>query len=296
MTAASAEKGRAIVLGGKTGLLGRPLCAALLASGFAVSPTTRSELDPFDADAVARAIEAFDATHLFNTVAYTAVDAAEDDKAEAYRLNRDLPGLLARACDAAKVMFVHYSTDFVFGGDADKPYREEDPTDPRSVYGASKLAGEKAILEAGTLKYQILRTAWLFGPGKKNFVDTILNLARTREELKVVSDQIGSPTCTLDLAGWSADLAATGKTGVFHAVGSGHASWCELAAEAVIAAGIHCRVLPIPSSAYPQKAWRPRYSALSNAKLAEAIGRTPRPWVQSLREYVYSQAQAHTSD
>ncbi len=292
MSAPAAAKGRAIVLGGKTGLLGRPLTAALEAAGFAVSPTTRSELDPFDAGAVARALEAFEATHLFNTVAYTAVDAAEEEADAAYRLNRDLPALLARACDAAGATFVHYSTDFVFGGDADRPYTEEDPTDPRSVYGASKLAGEKAILETGILRCQILRTAWLFGPGKKNFVDTILNLARSREQLKVVADQVGSPTSTLDLAGWSADLAAVGRPGIYHAVGSGQASWCELAAEAVTAAGLPCRVLPIPSSDYPQKAWRPRYSVLSNAKLAEAIGRVPRPWVQSVREYVYSQAQS----
>ncbi|MEL7638640.1 MAG: dTDP-4-dehydrorhamnose reductase [Solidesulfovibrio sp.] len=286
------KKGRAIVLGGKTGLLGRPLTAALEAAGFAVMPTTRGDLDPFDTGAVARALHAFEATHLFNTVAYTAVDAAEDDVEAAYRLNRDLPGLLARACGPAKATLVQYSTDFVFDGEATAPYTEEDPTDPRSVYGASKLAGERAILEAGLPDYQILRTAWLYGPGKKNFVATILGLARTRPELSVVADQVGSPTGTLDLAGWSADLAATGKTGIFHAVGSGQASWCELAAEAVAAAGLPCRVLPIPSSGYPQKAWRPRYSVLANAKLAAAIGRTPRPWRQSLREYVYSQEQA----
>lgn len=287
MSETTPEKGRAIVLGGQTGLLGRPLTKALTDAGFAVLPTTRSELDPFDAAAVSRALADFSATHLFNTVAYTAVDAAEDDAAEAYRLNRDLPALLAKACDAAKAMLVHYGTDFVFSGEKDAPYTEEDPTDPQSVYGASKLAGEQAILETGLLKYQILRTAWLFGPGKKNFVSTILRLAKGREELRVVGDQVGSPTYTLDLAGWSADLAATGRTGIFHAVGSGQASWCELAAEAVIAAGLPCRVVSIASSEYPQKAKRPKFSVLSTTKLAEAIGREPRPWVQTVREYVY---------
>jgi len=288
------ETGRAIILGGKTGLLGRPLTQALAGAGFAVLPTTRSELDPFDAAAVDKALADFGATHLFNTVAYTAVDAAEDDVSGAYRLNRDLPARLARACGAAKAMLVHYSTDFVFSGDADAPYTEEDATGPRSVYGASKLAGEKAILDSGLLEYQILRTAWLFGPGKKNFVATILGLAREREELRVVGDQVGSPTYTLDLAGWSADLTLKGPVGIFHAVGTGHGSWCELAAEAVAAAGLSCRVVSIPSSEYPQKAYRPRYSVLSTAKLAEAIGRAPRPWVQTVREYVYSQM--HTED
>jgi len=287
MSGAASETGRAIVLGGKTGLLGRPLVAALERAGFAVWGTTRSELDPFDAGAVARGLDDFAATHLFNTVAYTAVDAAEDDVPGAYRLNRDLPALLARACGRTGTLFVHYSTDFVFDGTRDTPYAEEDPTCPQSVYGASKLAGEQAILDAGLARYQILRTAWLYGPGKKNFVATILGLAATRPELRVVADQIGSPTYTLDLAGWSADLAATGKTGLFHAVGSGQASWCELAAEAVAAAGHPCRVLPIASSEYPQKARRPAYSVLANTKLAGAIGREPRPWIQTVREYVY---------
>lgn len=286
---AEKETGRAIVLGGKTGLLGRSLVNALSDIGFTVRPTTRGELDPFDAAAVAGALETFKATHLFNTVAYTAVDAAEDDIEEAYRLNRDLPALLAKACGQAGAMFIHYSTDFVFNGAKTSPYMEEDPTDPQSVYGASKLAGEQAILELGLPKYQILRTAWLFGPGKKNFVATILKLAKDREVLRVVGDQIGSPTFTPDLAGWSADLAVTGATGLFHTVGAGEASWCDLAAEAVIAAGLPCRVVPIPSSDYPQKAKRPAYSVLSNAKLTEAIGREPRPWIQTVREYVYGQ-------
>uniref|UniRef100_I2PZU8 dTDP-4-dehydrorhamnose reductase n=1 Tax=Desulfovibrio sp. U5L TaxID=596152 RepID=I2PZU8_9BACT len=292
MSGDAGEKGRAIVLGGKTGLLGRPLTQALAEAGFAVRPTTRTELDPFDTEAVSRALADFSATHLFNTVAYTAVDAAEDDADAAYRLNRDLPAGLARACDTARAMLVHYSTDFVFRGDKATPYTEEDPTGPESVYGASKLAGERAILETGLLRYQILRTAWLYGPGKKNFVATILGLAATREELRVVGDQIGSPTSTLDLAGWSAELAATGKSGIFHAVGSGHASWCELAAEAVSVAGLPCRVVSIPSSQYPQKAKRPAYSVLSTAKLAGTIGREPRPWVQAVRDYVYSQEQS----
>jgi dTDP-4-dehydrorhamnose reductase len=289
MSGQTHKEKRAIVLGGKTGLLGRPLAKALTDAGFAVLATTRSELDPFDASAVAGALQSFAATHLFNTIAYTAVDAAEDDPEEAYRLNRDLPALLGKACGDARAMFVHFSTDFVFNGEKGRPYTEEDQTAPESVYGASKLAGEQAILDLGLLKYQILRTAWLFGPGKKNFVATILGLAKDREELRVVGDQIGSPTFTMDLAGWSADLAATGKTGLFHAVGSGQASWCELAAEAVAAADLHCRVVSIPSSDYPQKAKRPSYSVLSTTKLAEAIGRQPRPWVQTVREYVYGE-------
>lgn len=287
-----AKAPRAIVLGGLTGLVGRPLSRVMEEAGFAVLPTTRTILDPFDMEAVAREIERFEATHVVNTVAYTAVDAAEDEADEAYRLNRDLPGRLARVCRKAGATLVHLSTDFVFDGSKGTPYVEDDAPNPESVYGASKLAGERAILDSGLGAFQILRTAWLYGPGKKNFVATILGLAKTREELKVVADQIGSPTYTLDLAGWIADLARTEAAGIFHAVGSGQASWCELAAEAVAASGLPCRVLPIPSDAYPQKAKRPPYSVLDNAKLAAAIGRAPRAWTITVREYVYELMQA----
>jgi dTDP-4-dehydrorhamnose reductase len=290
----SAETGRAIVLGGKTGLLGRPLAEALTRAGFTVWATTRSELDPCDRAAVAKGLADFGASHLFNTVAYTAVDKAEDEPEAAYQLNRDLPLLLGQACGEADVAFVHYSTDFVFDGTKKSPYTEEDATNPQSVYGASKLAGEQAVLALGLPKVQILRTAWLYGPGKKNFVATILHLARGRDVLRVVHDQIGSPTYTLDLAGWSADLARTGATGIFHAAGSGEASWCELATEAVIAAALPCRVVPITSAEYPQKATRPPYSVLDTDKLARTIGREPRPWIQCVREYVYALSPAST--
>lgn len=288
---AGTPAGRAIILGGQTGLVGRPLTRILAAAGYAVLPTTRTELDPFDAEAVARAIESFEATHLFNTVAYTAVDAAEDDRDAAHRLNGFLPGLLARECRPTGTRLVHLSTDFVFDGTGHVPYREDDPVNPQSVYGASKLAGERAILDSGLTDFQILRTAWLYGPGKKNFVATMLGLAKDREELRVVADQIGSPTYTVDLAGWMKDLAGTEARGIFHAVGSGQASWCELAAEAVAASGLACRVTPITSDQYPQKAKRPPYSVLDNHKLATAIGRTPRTWGVTVREYVYEQMQ-----
>jgi len=287
-----AKAPRAIVLGGLTGLVGRPLSAIMEQAGFAVLPTTRTVLDPFDMEAVAREIEGFEATHVVNTVAYTAVDAAEDDADEAYRVNRDLPGRLARVCRNTSATLVHLSTDFVFDGSKGAPYVEDDAPNPESVYGASKLAGERAILDSGLAAFQILRTAWLYGPGKKNFVATILGLAKDREELKIVADQIGSPTYTLDLTGWITDLARTDAAGIFHAVGSGQASWCDLAAEAVTASGLPCRVLPIPSDAYPQKAKRPPYSVLDNAKLAAAIGRAPRAWTITVREYVYEQMQA----
>jgi len=276
-----------IVLGGVTGLLGVPLTHALRQSGHAVLPTTRATLDPFDREAVRAAVAEFQADWIVNTIAYTAVDKAEDEPDEAARVNRVLPGNLARICMEAGVGLVHYSTDFVFDGKKTSPYLETDPVDPQSVYGRTKLAGERAILETGLERYLILRTAWLFGPGKTNFVEKILGFAKTRDVLKVVHDQIGSPTFTPDLAANTSALLATGATGLFHLVNSGRASWCELASEAVSTAGINCEVLPITSKDYPQKARRPAYSVLDTGKFAAAVGHAPRPWIQALREYVY---------
>jgi len=278
---------KVIVLGGVTGLLGVPLTQALRQAGHAVLPTTRGTLDPFDREAVVAAVRAFAADWIVNTIAYTAVDKAEDEPDEAARLNRVLPGNLARICQETGAGLVHYSTDFVFDGKKTSPYAETDPVDPQSVYGKTKLAGERAILEVGLEKHLILRTAWLFGPGKTNFVEKILGFAKTRDVLKVVHDQIGSPTSTADLSGMTVDLLQAGATGLFHTVNSGRASWCELASEAVSTAGINCEVLPITSAEYPQKAKRPAYSALDTGRFAAAVGHAPRPWIQALREYVY---------
>jgi dTDP-4-dehydrorhamnose reductase len=282
--------GRVIVLGGVTGLLGVPLTAALRRAGHEVMPTTRAVLDPFDREAVLAAVRAFGADWIVNTIAYTAVDKAEDEPEEAARLNRTLPGILARACLETGAGLAHYSTDFVFDGKKTSPYLETDPVDPQCVYGRTKLAGERAIQDSGLEKHLILRTAWLFGPGKTNFVEKILGFARTRDVLKVVHDQIGSPTSTLDLSEMTVDLLRAGVTGLFHTVNAGRASWCELASEAVSTAGINCEVLPITSAEYPQKAKRPAYSALDTARLAAAVGHCPRPWIQALRDYVYGLA------
>jgi dTDP-4-dehydrorhamnose reductase len=278
---------KVIVLGGVTGLLGVPLTQALRQAGHEVLPTTRGTLDPFDREAVVAAVRAFAADWIVNTIAYTAVDKAEDEPDEAARLNRVLPGNLARICQETGAGLVHYSTDFVFDGKKTSPYAETDPVDPQSVYGKTKLAGERAILEVGLEKHLILRTAWLFGPGKTNFVEKILGFAKTRDVLKVVHDQIGSPTFTGDLSGMTVDLVQAGATGLFHTVNSGRASWCELASEAVSTAGINCEVLPITSAEYPQKAKRPAYSVLDTGRFAAAVGHAPRPWIQALREYVY---------
>jgi dTDP-4-dehydrorhamnose reductase len=278
----------AIVLGGKTGLLGQALSAALTGRGWTVHAPGRADLDLFDRPAVEAYIAQTGAHVLFNTVAYTKVDQAEDEPAEAARLNRQLPLLLGKAARTTGTALIHYSTDFVFNGKKTTPYNTQDQTDPRSVYGQTKLQGERELLSLNLPGLLIIRTSWLFGPCKINFVTRILELAATRPELSVVHDQVGSPSYTPDLAVNSLALFESGATGLFHLANSGRASWCELATEAVQCAALPCRIKPITSAEYPQKAYRPAYSVLDLSAFTAATGITPRPWVQALREFLFS--------
>jgi dTDP-4-dehydrorhamnose reductase len=279
---------RAVVLGGKTGLLGQALCMAMARRGWSVNAPGRDELDLFDRPAVEEYLARTGADVLFNTVAYTKVDQAENEPAEASRLNRQLPLILGKAAQTVGVPLVHYSTDFVFSGRKTSPYTPEDQPAPCSVYGQTKLQGERELLALGLSNLLIIRTAWLFGPCKTNFVTRILELAASKTDLSVVHDQIGSPSYTPDLAANSLALLDTGATGIFHLANAGQASWCELATEAVRGADLSCRIKPIPSSEYPQKACRPAYSVLDLAAFTAATGIAPRTWLQALREFLFS--------
>ena len=278
----------AVVLGGKTGLLGQALSMAMIRQGWNVHAPRRDELDLFDRPAVEAYLARTGADVLFNTVAYTKVDQAEDEPAEASLLNRQLPLMLGKTALSAGVRFVHYSTDFVFNGKKTSPYTPKDLPAPCSVYGQTKLQGERELLALGLPGLLIIRTSWLFGPCKINFVTRILELAASRPELSVVHDQIGSPSYTPDLATNSLALLDTGATGIFHLANAGQASWCELATEAVRGADLPCRIKPIPSSEYPQKACRPAYSVLDLSAFTAATGIAPRPWLQALREFLFS--------
>ncbi|SFJ43658.1 dTDP-4-dehydrorhamnose reductase [Desulfomicrobium apsheronum] len=278
----------AVVLGGKTGLLGQALCMALSRRGWTVNAPGRDELDLFERPAVEEYLARTEAAVVFNTVAYTKVDQAEDEPAEASRLNRQLPLVLGKAVRNAGVALVHYSTDFVFNGRKTSPYAPGDQPAPGSVYGQTKLQGERELLALDLPSLLIIRTSWLFGPCKTNFVTRILELAATRPELSVVHDQIGSPSYTPDLAAGSLALLDKGATGIFHLANAGQASWCELATEAVRGADLACRIKPIPSSEYPQKACRPAYSVLDLSAFTAVTGIAPRPWLQALREFLFS--------
>ncbi|MCC6720312.1 MAG: dTDP-4-dehydrorhamnose reductase [Acetobacteraceae bacterium] len=228
-----------------------------------------------------------------NAAAHTAVDRAETDAAAAWRANRDGPAVLAAYCGAAGVPLIHISTDFVFDGAKGAPYAEDDATSPASVYGASKLAGEAAVL-AACPRAIILRTSWVYAASGRNFVLTMLDLARTRSHLRVVADQRGCPTTAEDLAaailaiadvilrdGWQDRFA-----GIYHAAGSGCTTWHGLASAAIARAHAFGQpqpaIAPITTAEYPTPARRPADSRLDCTKLERIFGLRLPPWEQAL--------------
>lgn len=279
---------RALVLGGKTGLLGQALSKILRQEGWEVFAPLRGEIDIFSEKELSSFLQTNNISYIFNTIAYTQVDQAEEEQEQAFLLNRNLPRLLTNIAKKQNLYLIHYSTDYVFDGKKQLAYLPEDNPRPLNVYGQSKYAGEKSILENKDFNFLLIRTAWLFGEGKENFVSKILKLAQEKESLKIVHDQVGSPTYTKDLASYTLKLLDKKVTGIFHIVNSGQASWCELAQEAINCAGLHCKIIPITSKEYPQKALRPSFSVLDTQKFTEVTEITPRPWIQALREYLFS--------
>ena len=225
-----------------------------------------------------------------NAAAYTAVDQAETDREAAFRVNAEAPAALARACAGRGALLVHYSTDYVFDGNATRPYREDDPTAPLGVYGKSKLAGEAAIRDSGA-RHAILRTAWVYAVHGRNFLRTMLRLAGERDALRVVADQVGAPTP----ASWIADATAAmlrrgiDGAGTWHVVADGETSWHGFASAIMreaVAAGLLARapsVLPIGTADYPTPARRPAYSVLDTARLQRDFGLRPPDWETGLR-------------
>lgn len=278
----------ALVLGHR-GLLGQALTRSLNSHGWRTRGLDRSDgANPLDPDALRAVLEETTPDAIFNTIAWTQVDAAEAHPQEALAVNRGLPALLGSIVRSSGLYLMHFSSDFVFDGRKGSPYTEEDKPAPLSVYGASKLAGEQALLENAAPNICVVRTAWLFGPGRRNFVRVILDKAREGQSLSVVHDQIGSPTYTPDLAEACVKLAERRQGGLIHVTNTGQASWCELASEAVRLANIPAQVRPITSADWPQAARRPPYSVLGATRYAALTGQPLRTWAQALREYVYT--------
>jgi dTDP-4-dehydrorhamnose reductase len=220
---------------------------------------------------------------VIHAAAYTDVDGAEADPDRAYAVNADGSRRVAQAAAKAGARLIAISTDYVYDGGKTMPYREDDPVAPLGVYGASKLAGERDTLAAKP-DAVILRTAWLYGDGK-NFVRTILRLAAERDELRIVSDQIGSPTWAEDLARVVRALLDVRAAGIYHAVNSGSCSWHEFAGTILRLAGRERRIIPISTAELARPAKRPAHSVLDCSKLA-ALGIRMRPWQDALADYL----------
>jgi dTDP-4-dehydrorhamnose reductase len=271
---------------GAGGQVARAWIAAAPA-GWKVTAATRAELDIADGAAVEAMVARVKPDLILNAAAFTAVDRAESEPDMAFAANRDGAGHLAAAARRAGARFIHISTDFVFDGHGGRPYRPDDAAAPAGVYGASKLAGEAAVLAADPAAL-IVRTAWVYGPGGGNFLAAMLRLMANRPELEVVADQIGTPTSTLTLAAALWAFAATDARSVWHFTDAGAASWYDFAvaiAEEAVAAGVLKAappVKPIATTDYPTPAARPAYSVLDKSASFALLGPAPH-WRVALR-------------
>ncbi|GAA2442269.1 dTDP-4-dehydrorhamnose reductase [Streptomyces glaucus] len=274
---------------GAGGMLGRDLVDELTRRGADVVALDRAALDITRPDTVAEAFAEHRPDTVVNCAAYTAVDDAETDEARALAVNGDGPRLLARACAAHGVRLVHVSTDYVFSGvRRDTPYPEDHPPAPRTAYGRTKLAGERAVLEELPGAGAVVRTAWLYGAHGRSFVRTMIDLEARRPTVDVVDDQRGQPTWSADVAVRIADLGPrVGRDahGVFHATSSGEASWYDLAREVFRLIGADPdRVRPTSGAAFPRPAPRPAYSALAHGRWQDIGLPPPRDWRAALHE------------
>lgn len=277
---------RALVLGA-AGQLGRALQSAA-PSNASVVALGRAECDLGDEASVRRAVADAAPDIVFNAAAYTAVDAAEDNVAEAERINRDAPGWIAVAAEAAGARLVHVSTDFVFAGDSPTPHPVDEPTAPLNVYGRTKREGEIRVLEVSQ-NHLVVRTSWVYASVGHNFALTMLRLMKERGCVSVVADQVGCPTWASGLAETLWELGGLGASGVLHVTDAGVASWYDFAV-AIAEEGADAGVLepgtivkPIPGSAFPSKARRPPYSVLDNSLTTGLLGREMPHWRTNLR-------------
>lgn len=281
-----------VLVTGANGQLGREIRSRTLPDGprYLFSDVSRLPgeetlyLDITDLDAVRLVCESEHVDVIINCAAYTDVEKAESDTAMADLLNHKAAANLAIVAKERGAVLIHISTDYVFHGDRSEPYPEDWPTEPLGVYGATKLLGEKAVIESGC-RYLIFRTAWLYSPYGKNFVKTMMRLTAERDTLTVVSDQVGTPTYAGDLADVITRLVADHRfepAGIYHFTGEGVCSWYDFACAIRDLAGNRCDIRPCRTSEYPTKAARPSYSVLDKTKVRKTFGITIPHWYESL--------------
>ncbi|WP_250523113.1 MULTISPECIES: dTDP-4-dehydrorhamnose reductase [unclassified Caballeronia] len=286
---------RTILLTGVNGQVGFELARSLQGLGRIVA-ADRATLDLADPAGIRACVRSLRPDIIVNPAAYTAVDQAESDAAAARAINAQAPAILAEEAKQLNALLVHYSTDYVFDGTGTEPYREADATHPQNVYGATKLEGEQAIAASGA-SHLIFRTSWVYGRRGRNFLLTMLKIARERHELRIVADQIGAPTWSATIAALTASVVAQGvaneagiaewarvKGGIYHLTSSSSTSWAGFAEAIFIEARLEKppRVIPIPSSDYPTPARRPSNSRLDLSRLAREFGLVPPDWREAL--------------
>jgi dTDP-4-dehydrorhamnose reductase len=275
---------RCLVLGG-TGMLGRAVVAEARSRGWAALGLSREQGDVMDHERLAFWADSFRPEAVINCAAYTKVDDCESQPERAFRVNGEAVGHAAAAAGRVGARLVHVSTDYVFDGEGREPYPEDTPTGPLSVYGRSKLEGERHALAFD--KGLVVRTSWLFGPGGPNFVATMVRLIEEgRLPLRVVDDQRGCPTYTRFLAAALLDLALREVTGVVHYRNRGPASWYDFATVIARQWSGTAEVVPVKTAEFPRPARRPAWSVLAVDRFEEIAGRTVEPWEQGLAEFL----------
>ena len=275
-----------ILLTGRSGQVGYELQRALASLGDIIAPD-RAELDLAQPPTIERALAAHQPDIVVNAAAYTAVDRAEAERDLAVTVNAAAPVVIAREAARLGALLVHYSTDYVFDGEKKAPYIEDDAPNPISVYGASKLEGEKAIRASGC-RHLIFRTSWVYAARGKNFLLTVLRLAGERPELRIVDDQFGAPTTARMLARATEAVLARPwddrASGTYHMTAAGRTTWCGFAREIVAAKGLATPVVPIRTEEYPLPARRPRNSVLDNTRLHRTFGVHLPNWQEGLSQ------------
>jgi len=275
-----------IIVFGAKGMLGQELMSSLApAAPDALRGYDLPAVDICDGDAVRDLLLRFRPSVVINAAAYTDVDGCEANRDQAMSVNCDGAGIIGRACAEIDATMVHFGTDFIFDGRSTRPYEPDHPANPLSVYGRSKWMGEEAVRKAGC-PHLLVRTSWLFGPAGRNFVEAILTQAEAGKKLRVVADQVGSPTLAAHLAEAVVNLLDAGAAGAVHFANAGSCSWFEFAEEIVKQAGLEQPIERISSDELARPAKRPAYSVLDTSRYAALTGRQPRPWNAALAEYL----------
>ncbi len=280
-----------VLVTGANGQLGQSLASLSKKFDGILIFADRNDLDINDRGSIKSSLLTNKPDYIINCAAYTAVDNAEKDKEEAFKINKDGLINLIEESEELQCRIIHISTDYVFDGKHSIPYREDDIINPQSVYGHSKADGEKALLAFAPSRSIIIRTSWLYSEFGHNFLKTMLRLGKEKGSLNVVNDQLGIPTYTHDLANAILQLISTNihidsEKNIFHFSNSGESNWYEFAKEIMRVAELNCQIHPIPTSSFPTLAQRPKFSILNSEKIENLLNIKIRPWQDALRECI----------